>query len=36
MSTPYHPETVEQSAQQHWDKSRSFEVTEDEDKDKFY
>ena len=36
MSTPYHPETVEQSAQQHWDNSRCFEVTEDEGKDKFY
>jgi leucyl-tRNA synthetase len=36
MSTPYHPETVEQSAQQHWDNSRCFEVIEDDGKDKFY
>ncbi len=36
MSTPYHPETVEQSAQQHWDESRCFEVTEEDGKDKFY
>jgi len=36
MSTPYHPETVEQSAQQHWDDSRCFEVSEDDSKDKFY
>jgi leucyl-tRNA synthetase len=36
MSTPYHPEIVEQSAQQHWDNSRCFEVSEDNGKDKFY
>ena len=36
MSTPYYPEIVEQSAQQHWDNSRCFEVSEDNGKDKFY
>ena len=36
MSTPYHPDTVEQAAQQHWDAVRCFEVDEDDSKDKFY
>jgi len=36
MSTPYHPEAVEQAAQQHWDSSRCFEVVEDVGKEKFY
>ena len=36
MSTAYHPDAVEESAQQHWSESRCFEVREDTDKDKFY
>jgi len=36
MSTPYQPETVEREAQQHWEEARSFEVSEDPDKEKFY
>ena len=36
MSTAYHPDTVEESAQQHWAESRCFEVGEDPDKEKFY
>jgi leucyl-tRNA synthetase len=36
MSTPYHPEAVEQAAQQHWDSSHCFEVVEDDSKEKFY
>ena len=36
MSTPYKPEIVEQDAQRHWAKARSFEVDEDPNKDKFY
>jgi leucyl-tRNA synthetase len=36
MSTPYHPDQVEQAAQQHWDSAQSFEVVEDDSKDKFY
>jgi len=36
MSTAYIPETVEQSAREHWQTSRCFEVGEDTDKEKFY
>ena len=36
MSTPYKPEIVEQTAQEHWADARSFEVSEDPDKEKFY
>ncbi len=36
MSTSYQPEIVEQVAQDHWAEARSFEVSEDPDKDKFY
>ncbi len=36
MSSPYHPETVEQAAQAHWDAAECFVVDEDPDKDKFY
>ena len=36
MSTAYNPETVELEAQKHWQTSKSFEVGEDADKDKFY
>ena len=36
MSTDYHPETVELTAQQYWRDSRCFEVGEDADKEKFY
>ncbi len=36
MSTPYQPEIVEKAAQEHWAGARSFEVSEDPDKEKFY
>jgi leucyl-tRNA synthetase len=36
MSTSYKPEEVEAEAQRYWQEARSFEVTEDPDKDKFY
>ncbi len=36
MSTPYQPEIVEKAAQEHWADARSFEVSEDPDKEKFY
>ncbi len=36
MSTSYQPEIVEQAAQDHWAEARSFEVSEDPDKEKFY
>jgi leucyl-tRNA synthetase len=36
MSSPYKPEIVEQSAQDHWAAARCFEVTEDPQKEKFY
>ncbi|MGI9237727.1 MAG: leucine--tRNA ligase [Woeseiaceae bacterium] len=36
MSTPYQPEIVEKTAQEHWAAARSFEVSEDTDKEKFY
>ncbi len=36
MSSPYKPEIVEQSAQDHWAEARCFEVTEDPQKEKFY
>ena len=36
MSTAYHPEAVELSAQEYWAKSRCFEVGEDTEKEKFY
>ncbi len=36
MSTSYQPEIVEQVAQDHWAEARSFEVSEDPDKEKFY
>ena len=36
MSTPYKPEVVEAEAQRYWQEARSFEVTEDPDRDKFY
>ena len=36
MSTPYQPEIVEQAAQQQWDDAHSFEVVEDDSKEKFY
>jgi leucyl-tRNA synthetase len=36
MSTPYQPELVEQAAQQQWDDAHSFEVVEDDSKEKFY
>ncbi len=36
MSTAYHPEAVELSAQEYWANSRCFEVGEDPEKEKFY
>jgi leucyl-tRNA synthetase len=36
MSTPYQPEAVEKTAQEHWADARSFEVSEDPGKEKFY
>ena len=36
METRYEPESVERDARQHWDDNRSFEVTEDSEKEKFY
>ncbi|MGI9247377.1 MAG: leucine--tRNA ligase [Woeseiaceae bacterium] len=36
MSTPYKPDIVEQAAQEHWADARSFEVSEDPGKEKFY
>jgi leucyl-tRNA synthetase len=36
MSAAYHPETVELDAQKFWSESKSFEVGEDTDKEKFY
>ena len=36
MSTTYTPEAVEQAAQDFWQESRSFEVLEDDSKEKFY
>ncbi len=36
MNSPYHPDKVEQRAQSFWRESRSFEVTEEPDKEKFY
>jgi len=36
MSKPYQPEIVEKAAQDHWAAARSFEVSEDPDKEKFY
>ena len=36
MSTAYHPEIIEEKAQEYWEDSRCFEVTEDASKDKFY
>ncbi|MCP5090563.1 MAG: leucine--tRNA ligase [Gammaproteobacteria bacterium] len=36
MNTPYQPDVVEQAAQDHWAKAKTFEVKEDPDKEKFY
>jgi leucyl-tRNA synthetase len=36
MSTDYNPETIELAAQKYWDDARSFEVSEDADKEKYY
>ena len=36
MDTPYQPELIETAAQRHWDSAHSFEVVEDENKEKFY
>ena len=36
MEDLYHPEIVEKDAQQYWDQHKSFTVTEDPDREKFY
>jgi len=36
MNPPYHPESVEKNAQQHWDNAHCFEVSEAGSKEKFY
>jgi leucyl-tRNA synthetase len=36
MSTAYHPDAVEKSAQEYWRSARCFEVSEDAGRDKFY
>ena len=36
MSTPYNPKSIELAAQKYWDDARSFEVSEDADKEKYY
>jgi len=36
MQKPYQPQLIEKEAQQHWKDNRSFEVTENSDKQKFY
>src|SRR5476649_1380820 len=36
MQANYHPESIEQQAQQHWDKSQAFLATEQSNKPKFY
>jgi leucyl-tRNA synthetase len=36
MQANYHPESIEQQAQQHWDKRQSFLATEQSDKPKYY
>ena len=36
MQEQYHPEQIEQDAQEYWESHRSFEVQEDSDKEKFY
>jgi leucyl-tRNA synthetase len=36
MQANYHPESIEQQAQQHWDKSQAFLATEQSNKPKYY
>jgi len=36
MDQQYHPQSIEQEARQYWEENRSFEVTEDPSKEKFY
>ncbi|MDG2501155.1 MAG: leucine--tRNA ligase [Porticoccaceae bacterium] len=36
MEHPYHPAELEREAQQFWTENKTFEVTEDPDKEKFY
>ncbi|ABP59857.1 leucine--tRNA ligase [Enterobacter sp. 638] len=36
MQEQYRPEEIETKVQQHWDEKRTFEVTEDESKEKYY
>jgi leucyl-tRNA synthetase len=36
MQEQYHPEQIEQAAQEYWESHRCFEVKEDADKEKFY
>lgn len=36
MQEQYRPEEIESKVQLHWDENRTFEVTEDESKEKYY
>ncbi|VTN14994.1 Leucine--tRNA ligase [Raoultella terrigena] len=36
MQEQYRPEEIESKVQLHWDDNRTFEVTEDESKEKYY
>jgi len=36
MEEQYHPEKVEEQARSYWDKNKSFQVVEDESKEKYY
>ncbi len=36
MQEQYRPEEIESKVQLHWDEKRTFEVTEDESKEKYY
>ena len=36
MQEQYHPQTIEQQAQQYWEDNESFIVTDDVNKDKYY
>lgn len=36
LAEQYHPQDIEQKVQQYWDNNKTFEVTEDSSKEKFY
>ena len=36
MTQPYNPQEIEKTLQAEWEKNRTFEVTEDSSKEKFY